>query len=430
MDKKQEVLRVLRESGDFVSGQELSETLGVSRAYIWKIIQKLREEGYPVKAVTNKGYRLLPVEADLFNEEQIAGKLHTKWAGHPLIFLEKTDSTNNEIYRLSDQGYPEGTLAVSSEQTGGKGRRGRTWISPAGVNVYMSILLRPTLSPSQAPTATLVMALAVCEAVEELLIKDSGHSHPVFAEESKANSPISDSGETSGVLISKPNSEEKSDVFLSKAVVSKNSGTAEEADKKNSGETGSDKTNFGNADSDKTGSGNADSGDAAPEVLVAIKWPNDIVVSVSGGPWKKVCGILTEMRMEEADIRDVVIGTGININQTEFPEELQDTASSLKLATGRNWNRSELTALTWDYFEKDYEQFTSFGDLRKIRKAYEKRLVNTGRMVRILDPKEPFTARAGGITDSGELIVYPEDGSGPRTIGTGEISVRGVEGYV
>lgn len=369
MDKKQEVLRVLRESGDFVSGQELSETLGVSRAYIWKIIQKLREEGYPVKAVTNKGYRLLPVETDLFNEEQIAGKLHTKWAGHPLIFLEKTDSTNNEIYRLSDQGYLEGTLAVSSEQTGGKGRRGRTWISPAGVNVYMSILLRPTLSPSQAPTATLVMALAVCEAIEELLIK-------------------------------------------------------------NSGETGSDKTNFGNADSDKTDSGNADSGDAAPKVRVAIKWPNDIVVSVSGGPWKKVCGILTEMRMEEADIRDVVIGTGININQTEFPEELQDTASSLKLTTGRNWNRSELTALTWDYFEKAYEQFTSFGDLRKIRKAYEKRLVNTGRMVRILDPKEPFTARAGGITDSGELIVYPEDGSAPRTIGTGEISVRGVEGYV
>lgn len=343
MDKKQEVLRTLRESKGFVSGQELSEALGVSRAYIWKIIQKLRDEGYPVKAVTNKGYRLLPVETDLFNEEQVAGKLHTKWAGHPLVFLEKTDSTNSEIYRLSDQGYPEGTLAVSSEQTGGKGRRGRVWVSPAGVNVYMSILLRPTLSPTQAPTATLVMALAVCEAIEDLL---------------------------------------------------------SEEEKKKAG------------------------------IRTAIKWPNDIVVSVAGGPWKKICGILTEMRMEETDIRDVVIGTGININQTEFPEELRETASSLKLAAGRNWNRSELTARSWDYFEKDYEQFAAFGDLRKIREAYEKRLVNTGRMVRILDPKTPFTARAGGITDSGELIVYPEDGGAPRQIGTGEISVRGVEGYV
>ena len=116
--------------------------LGVSRTAVWKNIQKLKEEGYPIEAVTNKGYRLLSVdEADILDREQIAAKLTTAWAGRPLIYKEETGSSNDDIFALAAQGYPHGTLVVTSRQTAGKGRRGRTWISPKEGNVYMSILL-------------------------------------------------------------------------------------------------------------------------------------------------------------------------------------------------------------------------------------------------------------------------------------------------
>ena len=169
MDRKQEVLRQLREADGYLSGQQLCEALGISRTAVWKIIGKLKQEGYPIEAVTNKGYRLLSVEGrDLFNKEEVENRLRTRWAGHPLIYSEETGSTNADIFGLSDRGYPQGTLAVTSKQTTGKGRRGRTWISPPDVNVYMSILLRPDFRPETAPMLTLVMALAVFRACEEL----------------------------------------------------------------------------------------------------------------------------------------------------------------------------------------------------------------------------------------------------------------------
>ena len=125
MDRKQEVLRQLREVDGYVSGQQLCEALGVSRTAVWKIINRLKEDGYPIEAVTNKGYRLLSVEGrDLFNQEELERRLTTRWAGHPLIYSEETGSTNSDIFGFSDRGYPQGTLAVTSKQTTGKGRRG------------------------------------------------------------------------------------------------------------------------------------------------------------------------------------------------------------------------------------------------------------------------------------------------------------------
>ena len=131
MDKKQQILRMLRETESYLSGQQISEALGVSRTAVWKIIGKLKEEGYPIEAVTNKGYRLLSVEdRDLLNREEIERRLETRWAGHPLVYSDETGSTNNDIFALSDQGFPQGTLALTGTQTAGKGRRGRLWISP------------------------------------------------------------------------------------------------------------------------------------------------------------------------------------------------------------------------------------------------------------------------------------------------------------
>ena len=362
MDKKQQILRKLKESQEYLSGQQLSEALGVSRTAVWKIIGKLKQDGYPIEAVTNKGYRLLSVEdRDIFNKEEVENRLRTRWAGHPLLYSEETGSTNNDIFALSDQGFPHGTLALTGTQTAGKGRRGRLWISPPDVNIYMSILLRPDLRPESAPMLTLVMALAVYEACEELYA--SGKEY--------------DTRET-----------------------------AQEADR-----------------AQKTG-------DGSPSLRFGIKWPNDIVVSADGGPYRKICGILTEMRMEEKEIRDIVIGTGINANQTEFPEEIRETAGSLALALGHAVNRAELTAETWRFFEADFEAFCETQSLEPLRDKYEAALVNRGRKVRVLDPQEPYEGTAMGITAGGELIVRPQDGSADREVSSGEVSVRGVMGYV
>lgn len=345
LNRKQEILRRLSGSGDYVSGQELCEILGVSRTAVWKNIQKLKEEGYPIEAVTNKGYRLLSVEeADILDREQISSKLTTAWAGRPLIYREETGSTNDDIFALAAEGYPHGTLIAASRQTAGKGRRGRTWISPAEGNVYMSILLKPDLPPDVTPMLTVVMALSVYQA-----------SLDIAAAQAEADSA---------------------------------------------------RCRFG------------------------IKWPNDIVVSVNDGPYRKLCGILTEMRMEDREISAITIGIGLNVNQTEFAPEIAENATSYSLALGRKINRAALTAYTWNHFEENYGLFAQTRDFSKLHDAYEEGLVNKGRSVHVLDPRTPFTGTAVGINPQGELLVQPDDGSPVRTIASGEVSVRGVQGYV
>ena len=130
---KDEILNALREAGgEFISGQQLCRHFGVSRTAVWKAISRLREEGYAIEAVTNRGYRLGETdeeEPDLFNAQEIERFLHTRWAGHPLFFRKQTGSTNDDILRMSDEGAAQGTLETAAAQTAGKGRRGRTWIS-------------------------------------------------------------------------------------------------------------------------------------------------------------------------------------------------------------------------------------------------------------------------------------------------------------
>lgn len=158
-------------------------------------------------------------------------------------------------------------------------------------------------------------------------------------------------------------------------------------------------------------------------VDVQIKWPNDLVVQ-----GRKICGILTEMSIEMTWINYVVIGIGINVNQNEFPEELKDCASSLKMETGRRFRRSHLIAAVMEYFEMYYEQFLQEGSLAGLRKEYNELLVNKDRQVKILEPGNHYEAYALGINDTGELIVEKEDGS-VQNIFAGEVSVRGIYGY-
>ena len=341
MELKLAVLQKLKERDGYVSGQEICQSLGLSRTAVWKAVKRLKEEGYAIEAVTNKGYRLaIQNQPDILNQEELQAALKTEWAGRPLVWKKETGSTNEDIFALSDQGAGEGTLAVTACQRAGKGRRGRAWISPPDVNVYMSILLKPDIPAQTAPMVTLVMALAVYEAALELSEEPEGSC------------------------------------------------------------------TFG------------------------IKWPNDIVASRNGGPYKKVCGILTEMRMEEMAIKDIVIGTGLNVNQEDFPEEIRDTASSFMLQTGRRIGRAAFTASIWKHFEEDYAKFLKARSLAPLKEAYEAGLVNRGRQVRVLDPAAPFNGTARGITDTGDLVVSPEDGGPDRSVYSGEVSVRGVNGYV
>ncbi len=154
-----------------------------------------------------------------------------------------------------------------------------------------------------------------------------------------------------------------------------------------------------------------------------IKWPNDLVVN-----GRKVCGILTELYLKP-DGYTVVIGIGINVNTTQFPEEIREIAGSLKLETGSEISRAALITSVMKHFEKRYEQFEQTEDLSLLIKAYEQRLVNRDRQVKVLDPNGIYEGIAKGINRFGNLIVICGDGT-KKEIDSGEVSVRGLYGYV
>lgn len=324
---KAAILKILRETGDYVSGQEICEKLGVSRTAVWKVIRQLQEEGYQVDAARSRGYRIID-GPDVMTAEEVESLLDTEWAGKPVVYYPETDSTNIRIRHLGDEGAPHGTLAVADRQTAGRGRRGRTWESPGGSCIYMSILLRPDLAPEKAPMLTLVMACGVAEGIMD-----------------------------------------------------------------------------------------------CADVKVQIKWPNDIIVS-----GKKLAGILTEMSTQVDYINHVTVGVGINVNVQNFPEEIQ-TATSLLSETGTQTKRAPVIAAVMKHFEENYKIFMQTEDMSGLMKKYSSLLVNQGREVLILEKDAEYKAYAEGINQKGELVVRREDGT-VENICAGEVSVRGVYGYV
>ena len=167
-----------------------------------------------------------------------------------------------------------------------------------------------------------------------------------------------------------------------------------------------------------------DCGDSCGNQEVKIKWPNDIIIN-----GKKLVGILTEMSTQIDYINHVTIGVGINVNLTEFPEEIRETATSLRLECGHVVKRAPLIAAVMKRFEQNYTVFLEHGDLSGLKERYSELLVNKDREVRILGAKEQYNAYALGINQTGELIVRKEDGT-EEAVYAGEVSVRGVYGYV
>jgi len=164
---KTKVLKMLSEVNDFVSGQQLCEELEVSRTAIWKVIKKLKEEGYQIASVSNKGYHLISTP-NVLTKSEMANHLHTTWVGKEIYSFQEIGSTNTVAKELGDQGKPHGTLVIAETQTNGKGRRGRNWESPLGSSISMSILIRPEILSEKASMLTLVMALAVHKGIKEI----------------------------------------------------------------------------------------------------------------------------------------------------------------------------------------------------------------------------------------------------------------------
>lgn len=325
---KEEILRLLRSADGYISGQELCNRFGVSRTAVWKAINQLKEAGYEIEAQQNKGYKLMAAP-DLMTEAEIKSLIHTDWVAKEVLYFDTIDSTNTKAQELAEKGYPSGTLVVADKQESGKGRRGRSWVSPSGTGIFMTLMIKPDINPNNASMLTLVAALAVAKAITSV--------------------------------------------------------TGEEA---------------------------------------LIKWPNDIVVN-----GKKVCGILTEMNAQFDYINHIVVGIGINVHNESFPEEISQMASSLMIeAGGKRFHRAQIIAETMSYFEQYYDTFLKTQDLSALVREYDELLVNRNKSVRVLDPKEPFDGKAMGITPKGELIV--DTWESRKLVSSGEVSVRGIYGYV
>lgn len=325
---KEEILRLLRSADGYISGQELCNRFGVSRTAVWKAINQLKEAGYEIEAQQNKGYRLMAAP-DLMTEAEIKSLMHTEWVAKEVLYFDTIDSTNTKAQELAEKGYPSGTLVVADKQESGKGRRGRSWVSPSGTGIFMTLMIKPDINPNNASMLTLVAALAVAKAITSV--------------------------------------------------------TGEEA---------------------------------------MIKWPNDIVVNS-----KKVCGILTEMNAQFDYINHIVVGIGINVHNESFPEEISQMASSLMIeAGGKRFHRAQIIAETMSYFEQYYDTFLKTQDFSALVREYDELLVNRNKSVRVLDPKEPFDGKAMGITPKGELIV--DTWESRKLVSSGEVSVRGIYGYV
>lgn len=173
MSIKESILAMLTESsGTFLSGEELSSRLAVSRTAVWKAINTLRQEGYPIEAVTNKGYLLLRDDCPI-TEESLRLCMIDKYKKNAIHLYDCLDSTNNRARQLASEGAPHGTIVMAQQQTGGRGRLGRSFFSPRN-GIYLSIIIKPSFDITKGVLVTSATAVAVAESIEEICGKDAG----------------------------------------------------------------------------------------------------------------------------------------------------------------------------------------------------------------------------------------------------------------
>ena len=162
------ILNRLRASDGFLSGGALCREFGMTRSAVWKHISQLREKGYTIEAVPGRGYRLKSAPGIPVSEE-VTPLLTTERFGRNLVFHEEADSTNLRAKILARQGAAEGSVIVADSQTGGRGRMGRTWVSPPGENLYFSVILRPSVPPVRFTQIPLLVAAAIHQALDSVV---------------------------------------------------------------------------------------------------------------------------------------------------------------------------------------------------------------------------------------------------------------------
>lgn len=324
---KNKVLEFLKKSNDYISGEDISKELNVSRTSIWKNIKKLKDEGYNIESSSKKGYKLIE-SPDILTQGEISPLLKTYYIGKEIFYYDEVGSTNDEIRILESNGAKEGIVVISELQNRGKGRLQREWVMSRGEAIAMSILIKPEIPPFMAPGITQVIALSVVKGLN-----------------------------------------------------------------------------------------------LSTDLNFSIKWPNDIILNS-----KKVCGILTEMDGEIDNLNYIIIGIGINVNQSSIEKELSHKATSLKIEGGKHIERKIIVSNILNEFEVNYEIFKNQG-ITPFLDALKKYSALIGKKVIISNPFKTFSGKVVDIDPEGYLVVEDEDGNLQSIVG-GDISIRGENSYL
>lgn len=308
---KYKILEILRNrEGEYISGEILSEQLNISRTAVWKGIHSLKEKGYKIEGINNKGYRFLEDAADNISKYEIEKKLADNKLWNNVYCFETIDSTNNYAKKDIEKLF-HGDIIIADEQLKGRGRMDKVFYSPKESGIYMTFILKENIFPDSIKLLSLGISNAVCRAIEE--------------------------------------------------------------------ETG---------------------------IIPELTW-NDIRVGE-----KKVCGILTEysVEVETGKAEYLIVGIGINVNNTEFPKELRDKVTSLRIFSGQEINRKNLIISILNEIEKIVQNKKYISQRKKILYEYMERakLLNKKVEVKVIDKKIIGTVR--GINDRGGLIIIKENG--------------------
>lgn len=303
---QEKILEFLKRKSEYVSGEDISSHLKISRQALWKHIRALRDSGYDIMAVPHLGYKLVSCPDRLFVSEVSYG-LNTKFTGKNIYYFDNLVSTMDIAMQFGIKGAAEGTLVLAESQSRGRGRLGREWVSPKYKGIYLSLILRPKILPNQAPVLTLLAAASLCEAIK-----------------------------------------------------------------------------------------------AIADLDVKIKWPNDILIHD-----KKLGGILTELNAEMDQVRFVVIGIGLNVNNDK--KTLPEGAISLKEETGETINRIGLLQEILRKIENNYLFFQDKGPGVIINK-WRNYNITLGRRVKVVSQRQHIEAEAIDIDTEGALIIRNDSG--------------------
>jgi BirA family biotin operon repressor/biotin-[acetyl-CoA-carboxylase] ligase len=323
MSPAAQLLAALRVHPEGVAGTDLCKQLGVTRAAVWSHIELLRAAGFEIIASPHRGYQLVS-KPDALLAVDLQSRLATgQVIGNVIRVLPQTTSTNDEASRAALEDHPEGLVIFAESQSAGRGRMGRRWSSPAGRGLWFSVLLRPSLAPSECTQLTAASANALVRAIQS----------------------------TTGIT---------------------------------------------------------------PE----IKWPNDLLIK-----GKKIAGILTEMSAELEHVRSVVLGIGIDVNQTasEFPADIRNIATSLKLATGKSVSRADLAEAVLHELDREYARILA-GDFAAVAEEWAGYCTTLGKLATIDMGTRRVRGRAEALDENGALLLRTEHGRIERIIG-GEVTL-------